>query len=78
MKTRGPHPLALLTYFVLCLTTWIVFQAELGRGGSPDVFWFVALFLLFLLFWRRLRSKPKELRRGQEGPGGAGRSSDHV
>ena len=68
MKARGPHPLALLTYFVLCLTTWIVFQAELERRGSPDVFWLVALSLLFPLFWRRLASKPKELPKGQEGP----------
>ena len=78
MKTRGPHPLRLLTYFVLCLTTWIVFQAELGQGGSLDLFWLVAFLLLFLLFWGRLASKPKELPEGQEDPGGVGGSSDQV
>lgn len=59
MKARGPKPMTLLTFFVLCMATWIVFQAELRQGGSLDLFWVVAFLLVFFMFWGTLASKPK-------------------
>lgn len=59
MKARGPRPMTLLTFFVLCMATWIVFQAELRQGGSLDLFWVVSFLLVFFMFWGTLASKPK-------------------
>ena len=60
MKARGPRPLRLLAYFVLCLTGWMMVRPEIGPGAPLDVFWLAAFPVLVLMFWGSLWGRPRE------------------
>lgn len=66
MKVRGPNPLRIFAYFVLCLLGSMMVQAETGLGAPLDVFWLVAFLVLVLVFGGSLSSRSKASREALE------------
>ncbi len=63
MNRESRNPMVMVTFFVLCLATWVVLQAGLGSGRlSPiDIFWVIAFLLIVFVFRARVRNERKAL-----------------